>query len=305
MTDTYLVLHGLAIKKHADAGAVAAALGLGEAEVAAVLDEAVAKGRVARSGEGYTLLPAARVARVSAAQVRTLLMPRLAPGAAEAAPLLAAGEGASPGVGIGRVVLDADTAEARGKAGEDVVLVRPTTSPDDVHGMVAARAVVTAVGGTTSHAAVVGRSLGVPCVVGCGESAVAALAGREVTVDGKAERVFDGALPVRVPSETDDPLLREITVWARAAAPIAVYGIDEATQEGALDLDRLAGGESAERLPALLQGAAGARGGALGSDAGIEAAVAAGLDFIVVREVLPALLAACAAVRAGQAETSA
>ena len=62
MTDTYLVLHGLAIKKHADAAAVAAAVGLAESEVRAVLDDAVAKGRVARSGEGYTLLPTARVA---------------------------------------------------------------------------------------------------------------------------------------------------------------------------------------------------------------------------------------------------
>ena len=62
MTDTYLVLHGLAIKKHADAAAVAAAVGLAENEVRIVLDDAVAKGRVARSGEGYTLLPTARVA---------------------------------------------------------------------------------------------------------------------------------------------------------------------------------------------------------------------------------------------------
>ncbi len=62
MSDTYLVLHGLAIKKHADAAAVAAAVGLAEDEVRTVLDDAVAKGRVARSGEGYTLLPTARVA---------------------------------------------------------------------------------------------------------------------------------------------------------------------------------------------------------------------------------------------------
>ena len=62
MSDTYLVLHGLAIKKHADAAAVAAAVGLTEDEVRTVLDDAVAKGRVARSGEGYTLLPTARVA---------------------------------------------------------------------------------------------------------------------------------------------------------------------------------------------------------------------------------------------------
>ncbi len=62
MTDTYLVLHGLAIKKHADAAAVAAAVGLDEAEVRAVLDDAVAKGRAARAGEAYSLTPVARVA---------------------------------------------------------------------------------------------------------------------------------------------------------------------------------------------------------------------------------------------------
>ena len=238
------------------------------------------------------------LARVSAAQVRMLLMPRLDDGAGENASLLAEGEGASPGIGIGKVVHDADAAEARGSSGENVVLVRPTTSPEDVHGMVAARAVVTATGGATSHAAVVSRSLGVPCVVGCGEGVGAALAGREVTVDGKAGKVFDGALPVSAPSETDDPYLRQITAWARAAAPIAVYRAGDAVPEGAVDLDRLPGGEDPERLTALLAGAPGAKGGALASDAGVSAAVAAGLDFIVVRHALPALLAACAAARA-------
>ena len=238
------------------------------------------------------------LARVSAAQVRTLLMPRLAEGGAETAALLAKGEGACPGVGIGKVALDADEAEARGGAGEDVVLVRPTTSPEDVHGMVAARAVVTETGGATCHAAVVSRSLGVPCVVGCGAGVGAALAGRKVTVDGKAGRVFDGALPVTVPEETDDPHLCRIADWARAAAPLAVYRKDECAPNGALELDRLPGGEDPERLPALLQGVSGASGGALASDAGVAAAVAAGLDFIVVRHALPALLAACAAARA-------
>ncbi|MDD9992815.1 MAG: pyruvate, phosphate dikinase [Rhodospirillales bacterium] len=238
------------------------------------------------------------LARVSAAQVRTLLMPRLDEGAGEDAALLAEGEGASPGVGIGKVVLDADAAEASGAAGEDVVLVRPTTSPEDVHGMVAARAVVTATGGATSHAAVVSRSLGVPCVVGCGEGVGAALAGREVTVDGKAGQVFDGVLPVSIPAETDDPYLRRIAAWARAAAPIAVYRAEDSAPNGAVDLDRLPGGEEPERMPALLAGAPGAKGGALASDAGVAAAVAAGLDFIVVRHALPALLAACAAARA-------
>ena len=245
------------------------------------------------------------LARVSADQVRTLLMPRLADGAADGAPPLAKGEGASPGIGIGRVVLEADEAEARGQAGEDVVLVRPTTSPEDVHGMVAARAVVTETGGATSHAAVVSRSLGVPCVVGCGAGVGAALAGREVTVDGKAGQVFDGALPVSAPAETDDPHLRRIAEWARAAAPIAVYRTGEGAPDGALDLDRTPGGEDAERLPALLQGAQGASGGALASDAGVAAAVAAGLEFIVVRQSLPALLAACAAARAEHTEPAA
>ena len=238
------------------------------------------------------------LARVSADQVRTLLMPHLAPGAARSAHQLAGGEGASPGVGIGKAVLEADEAEARGEAGEDVVLVRPTTSPDDVHGMVAARAVVTETGGATSHAAVVSRSLGVPCVVGCGAGTGAALAGREVTVDGKAGAVFDGALPLSVPSEADDPCLCQIAAWARAAAPLSVYRVGEAAPVGALDLDRLPGGEDAGRLPALLAGAAGARGGALASDAGVASAVGAGLEFIVVRHALPALLAACAAARA-------
>ena len=245
------------------------------------------------------------LARISAEQVRTLLMPRLADGGAEAASLLVEGEGASPGIGIGRVALDADEAEARGAAGEDVVLVRPTTSPEDVHGMVAARAVVTETGGTTSHAAVVSRSLGVPCVVGCGEGVGDALAGREVTVDGKAGQVFGGVLPVSAPAETDDPHLCRIADWARAAAPIAVYRWGDSAPDGAVDLDRLPGGEDPERLPALLAGAPGARGGALASDAGVAAAVEAGLDFIVVRQALPALLAACAADRALRTEAAA
>ena len=171
--------------------------------------------------------------------------------------------------------------------------------------MVAARAVVTAVGGTTSHAAVVSRSLGVPCVVGCGEDVIAALAGKKVTVEGKAGRVFAGALPVSVPSEDEDPYMRAIAAWARAAAPLAVYRLNDTMPDDALDLDRLPGGESHERLPALLEGKSGAKGGALASDAGVEAAVAAGLDFIVVPQALPALLAACAAGRAARAETSA
>jgi pyruvate,orthophosphate dikinase len=77
--------------------------------------------------------------------------------------------------------------------------VRPTTSPDDVGGMLAAVAVVTQAGGATSHAAVVGRALGKPVVTGCGPGVQALLAGRAVTVCGASGRVFDGLLPLSPP----------------------------------------------------------------------------------------------------------
>ena len=79
--------------------------------------------------------------------------------------MLATGLPASPGAAVGKVVFDADTAESRGRAGEAVILVRWETTPDDFHGMIAAQAVLTARGGMTSHAAVVARGMGKPCVV--------------------------------------------------------------------------------------------------------------------------------------------
>ena len=116
------------------------------------------------------------ISKVTPAQVRSLLSPRLTARAANATPV-ATGNGVSPGVGAGVVVNSADEAERRAKQGEDVILATTTTCPDDVHGMIAACAVVTEFGGSTSHAAVVGRSLGLPCVVGCGAGAVTSLGG--------------------------------------------------------------------------------------------------------------------------------
>ena len=81
--------------------------------------------------------------------------------------LLAKGLNASPGAATGKAIFDADTAEELGKAGKAVMLVRPETSPDDVHGMLVAKGILTARGGATSHAAVVARGLGLPCVAGC------------------------------------------------------------------------------------------------------------------------------------------
>src|SRR5205814_4295135 len=81
--------------------------------------------------------------------------------------LLAKGLNASPGAASGKAIFNADRAEEMGKAGTAVVLVRPETSPDDVHGMLVAKGILTARGGATSHAAVVARGLGLPCVAGC------------------------------------------------------------------------------------------------------------------------------------------
>ena len=244
-----------------------------------------------------TISRAEAVSRVNAEQARTLLCPRLLPGAAEAAELLAKGEAACQGVGVGHVVLDADAAEVEAAKGRDVILVRPTTSPEDVHGMLVARAVVTASGGATSHAAVISRALGLPCVVGCGEGVLHGHDGAEVTVDGAAGAVYRGVLAVDTPDERDDPTLLELAAWAGEVSPLAVFRHGEQPEENSLDLDHVPGGEMVENLPELLKNTKAACGGALHSDAGVEAAVRAGLDFIVLPQTVPALLAACAAAR--------
>ncbi len=248
--------------------------------------------------EGRLTVPQA-LGRVSAEQVRQLLRPRLKPGADAGAELLCSGEAASPGVGAGLVVTDSDRAETEAEAGRDVVLVRPSTSPDDVHGMIVAKAVVTAQGGSTSHAAVVSRALGVPCVVGCGADGIAGLQGREVTVDGARGRIYAGRLAIEAPDPQADPHLRQLQDWAADAVALQVVPLD-AAPEDALDLDRESGGEDApEALAALLRGVRRAKGGVFGTDAGVQAAVDAGLDLIAVPQVLPALLAAHAALHGG------
>ena len=105
------------------------------------------------------------VARIDPGQLDQLLHPMIDPQAE--VEVAAKGLNASPGAASGAIVLDADTAEARGQAGEDVILVRWETTPDDIHGLIQARGVLTAHGGMTSHAAVVARGMGKPCVAGC------------------------------------------------------------------------------------------------------------------------------------------
>ncbi len=156
--------------------------------------------------------------RVTPEQVEALLRPRIDPAAVAGAEVVATGKPACPGIAIGEVVCDAEEAEDRADDGDDVILARPTTDPDDVGGMDAAQAVITELGGSTSHAAVVCREMGKPCVVGCGAGSVTALAGQTVTVDGAAGAVYRGALPVVDAGSLDDPDLARLTGWARAEA---------------------------------------------------------------------------------------
>jgi pyruvate,orthophosphate dikinase len=132
-----------------------------------------------------------------------------------AATLLATGLPASPGVTSGTAYTDVDAALDAADEDEAVILVRVSTSPDDVAGMLAAGAIVTEVGGATSHAAVVSREIGRPAVVGCGAGVAAALDGRLITVDGGAGEVFEGALELTAWSERDSPDLVELAVIAR------------------------------------------------------------------------------------------
>jgi pyruvate,orthophosphate dikinase len=156
--------------------------------------------------------------RVTAEQVESMLKPRIDPAAIADATVLATGKPACPGIAIGVVVTDSDEAEDRADDGEDVILARQTTDPDDVGGMSASQAVITELGGSTSHAAVVCREMGTSCVVGCGIDTVTTLAGQTVTVDGSAGQIYAGALPVVDASSLDDPDLAQLTEWARAEA---------------------------------------------------------------------------------------
>jgi pyruvate, orthophosphate dikinase len=169
--------------------------------------------------------------RVTPEQLVTVLAPRVSAAAAASAEVVAKGIAACPGVASGVAVKDSDAAcEAEG----DVVLTRPTTSPEDVSGMIAARAVVTERGGSTSHAAVVTRALGRPSVVGVGEGATGALVGAELTVDGSAGLVYRGILETEEIDPASVPGLETLIEWARAASPVEVVAD---AGEGSIDPD--------------------------------------------------------------------
>jgi pyruvate,orthophosphate dikinase len=177
------------------------------------------------------------VSRVEPAALDQLLHPTLDPKAPR--DVVTTGLPASPGAATGKIVFDADEAERMSQVGDAVILVRTETSPEDIHGMHAARGIVTARGGMTSHAAVVARGMGRPCVSGAGEIQIderartftvrgrVFKAGEIITIDGSKGEVIDGAVPMIEPELTGDfqtlmgwaDSMRRLKVRANAETP--------------------------------------------------------------------------------------
>lgn len=157
------------------------------------------------------------VALVTDAQLAAATAPHVDPVARETATLLASGLPACPGVATGRVVSTCEEAEDLADNGVDVILARPTTDPDDVSGMVVSTAIITEIGGSTSHAAVVSRELGTPCVVGCGQGVLASLIGRTVTVDGTNGEIFEGVLPLANSHAIEHEAAMLLRDWAKSS----------------------------------------------------------------------------------------
>ncbi|MBL8951561.1 MAG: pyruvate, phosphate dikinase [Myxococcaceae bacterium] len=179
------------------------------------------------------------VLRVGPDQVDAFLHPQLDAETSKAAvaegALLGSGLNVSPGAAIGRLAFDADTAEAWAKAQKPVIMARPETKPDDVHGLLAANGVLTSRGGRTSHAALVARQFGKPAVVGAMKLVIDPIArtltapggrvlreGDFVSIDGTRGDVYAGELKTVVP-DLADPRLTTLLQWADQARRLGVY----------------------------------------------------------------------------------
>jgi pyruvate, orthophosphate dikinase len=173
--------------------------------------------------------------RIEPAHVDQLLRDQFDPAALSAATRIAKGLNASPGAAVGVAVFNADRAAERAAAGEKTLLVRIETSPDDFHGMAASQGILTARGGATSHAAVVARQIGKPCVAGCAELRVdyrtrtasangaSFKEGDWISIDGTTGEVYLGAVPtiqVRFEEQTG---LQRILEWADAERRLQVW----------------------------------------------------------------------------------
>ncbi|MBW2095617.1 MAG: pyruvate, phosphate dikinase, partial [Deltaproteobacteria bacterium] len=191
------------------------------------------------------------IVRVQPDMLAQMLHPRLDPKAK--VEVLAQGLPASPGAASGKMVFDADKAETKAKLGEKVILVREETKPEDIHGFFAAQGILTSRGGKTSHAAVVARSMGKPCVSGCESIQInhltreAVISGKNfregdlITIDGTTGNVYGGKVPSIEPEFVEDLLvllewaddISEIKVKANADTPEAA---EKAKKYGALGI---------------------------------------------------------------------
>lgn len=190
------------------------------------------------------------VCRVDPSTLEQLLHPRLDPDAAR--DVFARGLPASPGAASGKVYFSSDEAEASASQGEKTILVRIETSPEDIHGMHAAQGILTARGGMTSHAAVVARGMGRPCVVGAGKLVidypgrtmsvddVTIAAGEVVTIDGTTGEVIRGELATIQPELSDD--FSTLMEWADDIRTLGVHTNADTPEDARTALDFGAGG---------------------------------------------------------------
>jgi pyruvate,orthophosphate dikinase len=179
------------------------------------------------------------VLRVTPEQVSLLLHPQFDPTAKseakKAGRRIATGVNASPGAAVGVAAFDADLAEKWGKAKRSVIMVRPETKPDDVHGMLASKGILTSRGGATSHAAVVARQFGVPCVCGA-EMLEIDLRNRQmrvgdvvvhegdiISIDGTSGEVFVGDIKREEPDFARETYLRKLLSWADTFRRLGIY----------------------------------------------------------------------------------
>ena len=181
------------------------------------------------------------LSRTSAHSLEQLLVPMLDP-TSKARPLTQ-GLPASPGAASGGIVFDADSAEQRGRAGESVILVREETKPEDIHGFFAARGILTSRGGKTSHAAVVARGMGKPCVSGCDAITIDVRErtaqigdailhdGDVITIDGSTGNVYGGSIPT-VEAEFFDELAK-LLMWADQIARLKVMANADTPRDAA------------------------------------------------------------------------
>ncbi|MBR0939265.1 pyruvate, phosphate dikinase [Bradyrhizobium jicamae] len=184
----------------------------------------------------------AALARITPDQVRKVSRPAFDDEDLARANLVTQGLGSSPGHACGAAVLDADRAAERALAGDNVILLRPTTSPQDIRGMIAANGIITARGGALSHAAVVSRALDRPCIVGCDaidvdlNNKTFTIAGKtypegeQISMDGSTGKVFAGVLKLKG-AGAGLPALKHLLGWADEKSSASVWVSPKSSEE--------------------------------------------------------------------------